>query len=278
MRRLFLFAGYDGQGLVGPALEYYVKELSRHGDIVFVMDNGCERRELEKLGKYVLHSMAERHEEYDFGSYKRAFAWASEHLELETYDFCYLVNDSVYGPLFNPGDCLEKMEHAGTDAFSLVLNPHRRHPHLQSWFIGMRPAVFLSAEFRSFMAGVARQKDKESVCILYETGFTALLDSSGFSYDGLYRIKGRRIYNDVGNLCEQGLPFFKKVAFTRHGGSLGRQVAGIMRRMDPELRKAVVEDAERLYGKDYLAWFLSGSSLGMIWRQMKYLSGKLARR
>ena len=45
--------------------------------------------------------MATRHSEYDFGSYKRAYNWAQENLDTAEYEFVYLVNDSVYGPLFD---------------------------------------------------------------------------------------------------------------------------------------------------------------------------------
>ena len=39
MKRLFLFAGYDRDGIVDDSLLWYLKSLSGLGDIVFVMDN-----------------------------------------------------------------------------------------------------------------------------------------------------------------------------------------------------------------------------------------------
>lgn len=275
MKRLFLFAGYDRLGSVGPALEYYIRSLSRYGDIITVMDNECPDTELSKLSGLVLHAEATRHGEYDFGSYKRAYFWASANLDLTSYDFCYLLNDSVYGPLYELGDCLDRMENLGSDAFGLVLNPHRRHPHLQSWFIGMGQSVFMSGEFLKFIGGVTAVADKESVCIVYETGFTEMLHSSGFSYAGLFRIPGRQIYNNVLRLYRNGLPFFKKAALTRHNGSLGAQVRQILDNLPPDLKDIITEDAGLVYGREYIAGFLSGSRMTMAGRYLRYLTDKL---
>ena len=144
-RRLFLFAGYNANGVIDDALVYYVRALSKFGDIVLYMDSDCGDTELKKLSKYVLYAHARRHGEYDFGSYKRAYIYAHDAHILGDYDFVYMVNDSVYGPLFDLGDTFNKLERLPTDAFGIVRNPHKTHPHIQSWFIGMRQSVFLSA-------------------------------------------------------------------------------------------------------------------------------------
>lgn len=274
-RRLFLFAGYDSQGIIGQPLEYYIRAVSEYGDIVFVTDNSCPEAELNKLEGLVLHSEASRHGEYDFGSYKRAYMWAAGNLDLTSYDFCYLINDSVYGPLYRLGPYLERMENLGTDAFALVMNPHRDSPHLQSWFIGMNRQTFLSREFSDFIISVTGQEDKTSVCIIYETGLTQMLHGCGFSYDGLYHIKGRRIYNRISPLYRKGLPFFKKAAMTRHGGSLGKQVRSVLGNISPALRRAIVADMDRLYGKGYADRFLSGGDVVMFLRYVRYLCGKI---
>ena len=172
MKRLFLFAGYDSQGVVGPSLLYYLQALAAYGDIVLTMDCDCPPGMLDRLTGTVLHAAAARHGEYDFGSYSRSYLWAKDNGVLDRYDVCYLVNDSVFGPLTDIGSYLTKMESLGTDAFGLVLNPHGSHPHLQSWFIGMHSDVFMSARFDSFISGVTVQKDKDAVCNLYETGLT----------------------------------------------------------------------------------------------------------
>ena len=276
MKRLFLVAGYDPQGIIGPSFIYYISALSAYGDVITVFDCDCTEDELRKLSPYVLHAEAERHREYDFGSYKRGYQWARTSGILEGYDFCYLVNDSVFGPLYSPGPYLERMENCGKDAFAIAMNPHRKHPHLQSWFIGMHRKVFLSDMFCRFISGVTAQKDKNAVCDLYETGLTNLFDSEGFSYDALFRVKGKKIYNAVETLCRLGLPFIKKSAFTRHGGSLGRQIRHILENTeDKALTSAVISDIDRLYGPGYWSRLTSCSRTGVCLRYFRYMINKL---
>lgn len=64
MKRLFLFAGYDAEGVVGPSLIYYVSALSGYGDVIVVMDNDSSPEEMRKLSGLVLHAEAGRHGEY----------------------------------------------------------------------------------------------------------------------------------------------------------------------------------------------------------------------
>ena len=224
MKRLFLFAFYDPQGIVGEAALRYLEALHGCGDIVLATDCDLQPGEAEKLSPLVLSFSAERHGEYDFGSYKRAFQQA----DLTGYDVLYLVNDSVVGPVYPLEPYLQRMDALGTDAFALVLNPSRKGRHLQSWFIGLKPAVFRASWFRDFLASVTTAPDKEEVCIRYETGLARELDARSIPYAGLYELKGKTVYNAVGRLCAAGFPFMKKSAFTRHGGSLGPAVARVL--------------------------------------------------
>lgn len=274
---MFLFAGYDGEGIVGPSLLTYLRALSAVGDVVFMMDNACPDGELAKMDGYVLHGGAEKHGEYDFGSYKRCYLWAAGNLDLSSYDYLYLVNDSVFGPLADMDPCLQKMEDLGVPAFSLVLNPHRRRPHLQSWFLGMSSEVFLSDYFQTFMLSVTRQEDKASVCELYENGFTNLLARKGVPFDGLFRISGKKIYNAVKPAFRRGLPFVKKSSFVRHNGSLGPQIGYILDRVPQDCREAIVSDACRLYGKGYVDSLIGMGPAESVLRYLGYLFRKIFR-
>lgn len=279
LRRLFLMAVYDRQGIVGQALEAYVRELSEYGDVVAVMDNTAVAGELEKLSPYVLHIDAVRHGEYDFGSYKRAFAWAAGHLSLSEYDVVYMVNDSVYGPLKPLGNYLERMEDMGTGAFAMVLNPHRCAPHLQSWFVGLRKEVFLSEWFSCFLEDVCPQESKEAVCVKYEMGLTELFRQHSVTCSALYRLRGKSFYNCVMASWKAGIPFIKKSSFTRHRGCLGRQIRRVLEHTsDKSVADAIRMDARRVMGSDYVEWLLGGTAVDMVLRYISYLSGKIIRR
>ena len=79
-KRLFIFGGYDKDGIVDGTLLYYLQALSELGDIVFNMDNDASDFELSKIKSIpnMLYVNAKRYGEYDFGSYKRGYAWAKE--------------------------------------------------------------------------------------------------------------------------------------------------------------------------------------------------------
>ena len=270
MKRLFLFAFYDPQGVVGEAALRYLEALRGLGDVVLATDCDLQPGEADKLAPRVLSYQAARHGEYDFGSYKRAFLAA----DLSGYDLVYLVNDSVVGPLRPLEPYLQRMEALGTDAFGLALNPSRHGRHLQSWFIGLKPAVFRAPWFREFLSGITAVGRKEDVCNRYENGLARALEAHSVPYAGLWELRGKSVYNAVDSLSRQGFPFLKKSAFTRHGGSLGPAVAKALSKAVPAMADAVIADMDRLYGEDYRRAFLTGGRLRAFGRYLGYLARK----
>ena len=274
MKRLFLFAFYDPQGVVGEAVLRYLEALHVLGDTVLAGDCDLQPGEGNKFAPLVVSYTASRHGEYDFGSYKRAYQQA----DLSGYDVVYLVNDSVVGPLQPLEPYLLRMEALGTDAFGFALNPSRHGRHLQSWFIGLKPSVFRASWFAEFLSGVEAVGRKEDVCIRYENGLARLLDAHSATYAGLWELRGKAVYNAVGRLSRQRFPFLKRSAFTRHGGSLGAAVAKTLAKADPVMADAVISDLDRLYGEEYRRWYLSATPLRAFGRYLRYLSGKLTGR
>lgn len=274
-KRLFLIAGYSAQNKVDASLVFMVKTLSNFGDIVLVMDSDVSKTELEKLSPYVIYAAAERHKEYDFGSYKRAYLYAKESDILSKYDFLYLVNDSIYGPLYPMESFFEQMENSSTDAFGLVQNPHKDHPHIQSWFIGMRQSVFMTKWFDEFMTSIVLQKSKGAITHLYEQGFTKLIEKNDKTWSCIYSIPGRGIYNDIKKVYRQGLPFMKKVAFTRHNGALGRQILYVLNHTNSEARNAIIAGAKDTFGEQYINWLLTKNPIKILVRNIKYFTKKI---
>ena len=278
-RRLFLFAAYDDSGVIGSSLLWYVSAISACGDIVFFGDCNYRPGELERLVKVadgrILFAAGEHHGEYDFGSYKRAWQWASSHFDTASYDYVYLLNDSVFGPLADIGGYFSRMEALGGAAFAMALNPRRRAHHLQSWFIGLDRKVFTTSWFNDFLLSVTGQESKINVCELYENGFTRLLDINGIHYGALFRLYGKSVYNASVRLFRKGFPFVKKSAFTRHNGSLGMRIRYILNHIPYDCRAAIVEDASRLYGTGYIASLLASNPLNVAVRYMSYLLAKV---
>ena len=275
-RRLFLFAAYAPSGKAGSSLEGYLRVLSGLGDIVFCADSVLDEGELGRIGRYVLHSEAVRHREYDFGSYRRDWLWAKENLPgFGGYDFIYLVNDSVYGPLRELEPLLENLESRDSGASCLVWFPHRRGGHMQSWFLGFGRKVFTAGWFGAFLESVTAEDGKNAVCVKYETGLTRLVMSQGITPAYAFAAPGKSIYNSPLKYVRKGLPFVKKSAFTRHGGSLGRQIAQIIEEFPSPEADAMVSEAAQCLGSGYIEKFINQSRLESARRYLLYLSGKL---
>ena len=275
MKRLFLFSAYSEDGSVGASVLHYVRVLSSFGDVVFRADNEISEEGIRLLKPLVSDVQGQRHGEYDFGSYKRAWQWACANLDVSGYDRLYMVNDSVFGPLMDMDTLFSRLEEGVPAASCLVYNPARKHPHMQSWFIGLGKEVFLAEYFSDFISGVKRMETKEQVCQLYEDGFTRLLMEKGIKPVFLFEARGRAIYNSPLSFCRKGLPFVKKVAWTRHNGSLGHQLVRIAEEFPGQGTEAMLSQAREMWGKEYVESLMHGGRLDSVRRYMKYLYGKL---
>lgn len=274
-KRLFLLAGYNALNKVDASLVFMVKSLSDLGDVILVMDSDIPKSELDKISNYVIYSDAVRHFEYDFGSYKRAYMYAKEKGLLQNYDIVYMVNDSVYGPVHPLNVSLNKMESFGTDAFGLVYNPHKKSPHIQSWFIGLKPSIFLSEWFDEFIKSITRQPSKGVITYVYEHGLSKKIRDHNNTIQCLYSAPGRSVYNDIKKLYDAGMPFIKKVAFTRHDGALGRQLMYVLNKTDSNAKDAIIKSAKETFGEEYMNWLLTRNPIKIMFRNIKYFIHKI---
>ncbi len=274
-RRLFLFAAYDPTGgVVDDALIMYVRALSEIGDVVLHMDNDAPKSELKKLQPYTLHAGAAKHGEYDFGSYKRAYIWARDNGILENYDWVYIVNDSMYGPLKPLEPILQEIECKKTDVVGIMYNCRKKRPHIQSWFVGFSQKTIQSPILQSFILGVEKQPTKGAVCRKYETGLTVLLNENGFSWACKYNYP-RGIYGKIRWLFNLGLPFFKKASFTHKRGAMGRQTLYILNHISPDARRAILENAIRVHGEKHVRWVLTNNPFKILFRKLNHTRIKL---
>lgn len=107
MKRAVVFAHYDKDCLIDDYVVYYIKALKEAGcDVVFVSCKELTQVELNKLNGLIINAITEKHDEYDFGSYKRGFLYLKPFLS--NYDELIFANDSCYGPLYPISEVFEK--------------------------------------------------------------------------------------------------------------------------------------------------------------------------
>ena len=271
-KRLFLFAGYNKDEIFDTALIYYVSTLSKYGDVILCMDNNIKKT--APLEKYTIKIIDIHHGEYDFGSYKRAFQYAFDNNLLQDYDNIYLVNDSVFGPLFDINPTLEKLEHLNTDAASLIISKHKTHEFMESWFIKLNKKIFNSKWFADFINSVKKQPTKAQITIKYEHGLSNIISKNGCSYGGIYVCHGRFTYNHPKKLFTHGCPFIKKACFTRHNGAIGKQLKYILNNCQMNTQLPIITTANQLYGQKYMDWLLTSNPIKIIIRKLKYIIQK----
>ena len=215
-KRLFIFASYDKFQRVDDTLIYYLNALSQLGDIVFYMDNDLQNNEIDKIKSIpnVLYARAKRHGEYDFGSYKRGYIWTRDNNLLSDYDWVYLVNDSVLGPVAPLKPIVQKLETSGADFTGMVgcTVPNSPH-HVQSWFIGMKADIVKSNIFNDFITNISQESDKTTIVYKYEMRLTQMLLQNGYKYTTVFQDSNANIYNNAAKVLEQGVPFIKKLSF-----------------------------------------------------------------
>lgn len=243
-RRLCLFAGYDPEGLVDDYVVDYLRELSRHADIHYYADCDMQPGELEKITELVKTAAAERHGEYDFGSYSRLakrVGWET----IEQYDELILANDSCY-LLRSLDHVFAKMDTKACDWWGMQAtkgmaatrkNPRNRflQPlpmtsvrmsmlsefesdyrydfHVGTYFVVYRKPVINDQQFRRLLGSVVAQEHKRNLILKYEIGLTRSLIARGFSFDtfveNLYPL--HPIYtNWYFRLLDEGFPFLKR--------------------------------------------------------------------
>ena len=218
-KRLFLFASYDKNNVVDDMVIHYIKHLSTLGDVIFVMDNDVPQSELKKIKNIdnVLYANASKHNEYDFGSYKRGYIWAKDNKILQKYDWIYLVNDSVYGPLNPLNNILSDLESRGADEIGMVENAEEFHPvHIQSWFLGVSKNIFSKKFFDDFMLNIKHEDCKWDIITKYEVRLSRLILRQGFNFSAFIKnsVKGKKniIYAHPISALINGVPFIKKAA------------------------------------------------------------------
>ena len=188
MKRLCVFAHWDRDNIIDDYVIYYLKALKEVCEtIIFVSDCNLDSNETNKLNNIADFVLAQKHGEYDFGSYKRGFLFAKEK-GLE-FNELLLVNDSCYGPFYPLKPIFDKMGNKKCDFWGMIQNSYGvkftskglqsyYKPHLQSYFINLKQPTF--QVFEKFIKKVKKESSKEEIVINYEMGLTSILQNAGF--------------------------------------------------------------------------------------------------
>lgn len=193
MKRAVVFAHYDKDNIIDDYVIYYLKSLKQISQYIILV-SCCELSEIEKskLDGICNFVIAEKHEEYDFGSYKRGF-FHIYNLEQEFEELVF-VNDSCYGPIDSLVPVFDKMGAVNCDFWGMTLNKfgfkkqsnkyvQAKSLHLQSYFLVFKQNVFTDKEFIEFIKSIKHEENKKDIILNYELGLTKTLVKKGFKLE-----------------------------------------------------------------------------------------------
>lgn len=182
-----IFAAYSADGSVSDYVISYLKALKEVSpNIIFITDNKIQRKEIKKLAPYTNHIIAQRHGEYDWGSFKRGVeilkqqGWLTNpETASKKEPLLIFANDSslLVAPTLTP--ILSEMAKRETDFWGITANKDGMY-HLQSYFLAFTPKVYQSLEFRSYLQAVKAEKDGLTVAYRYEVPLTSFLENLGY--------------------------------------------------------------------------------------------------
>lgn len=179
MKRLAIFAFYNGKGLINDYVVTYLKYLKEVSDsIIFVADNEPNVKDLSKIFQLVSHIESYHHGEYDFGSYKIGFRYAKEHYLLDDVDEIILCNDSCFC-VDSLKPAFDKMSTKPCDFWSMTAS-NEYEPHLQSFFLVVKKKLFNSEVFSNYLDNVKHLDSFLEIVNTYEIPLKKTFEKEGF--------------------------------------------------------------------------------------------------
>lgn len=277
-RRLCLFAHYHQHGLVAPHVLHYLRALRDAGFVTVVLSTatidaaGC--KSLREVGvELILRENAGM----DFGGWIEA---CRRFFPIEA-DLLLLANDSVYGPLSDLSVFVDKLLAQDGDFYGAVESLEVA-PHLQSWFVLLRPTAYRSRAFAKLMCTPMPEiPDKLSLVKRYEIGLTQQLVSAGLRYRAAFSLAGRQgvarryPYNPAHllwrDMIEAGVPFLKVelLRLNKMGVTDTSDWAAIVSAREPALLPLIQSDLAQRGTQTRPDFFAMGSLPRIYWPEVR---------
>lgn len=200
VKRVCLFACYSSDGGFSEETVHLLEKVRGVTDcIILVGDCGVDEEQFEKIKHLVCYAEFERHLEYDFGSYKRAFAYAENSGLLKSAQEILVCNDSIVGPCGDLQSFFDSRKADGNpDFYGITVNNFGFRnttsngnslysPHIQSYFFTITRRIFNSDYWKNFIYSVRSEDHKVDIIRNYEMGMSKLLEAHGHPPKSMYK-------------------------------------------------------------------------------------------
>ncbi|TCQ02855.1 rhamnan synthesis F family protein [Sphingomonas sp. PP-CC-3A-396] len=253
-RRLCLFAHYHQDAIVAEHVLHYLRALAAAGFTILVLSTSpLSEEECGKLRAVGAEVVLRENRGMDFGG------WIEACLSLFPIEaeLLLLANDSVYAPLGDLPAFVEGLIDTDADFYG-ALESLEVAPHLQSWFVLLRPSAYNSDAFVALMRKPMPEMDSKLALVLrYEIGLTQNLTAAGLRYHTAFTLAGRGgiagvlPYNPAHllwrPLIEAGVPFLKIEALRLNLMRIGNigQWRDVVAHRAPDMVAPIKEDLAR---------------------------------
>jgi hypothetical protein len=185
---------------------YTCERLKKAGFSVLTVSN-CPLRDsdLMKLQNFCFAIMERPNFGYDFGGYRDGLLYLKDlNVDLKKV---FIINDSVWFPIFEDSSFFDSMEESKSDIFGGVLAKDK-FEHIQSYSILFNEGVLKSPDFFHFWNNLLIASDHRWTILNCELLLTEWFKKRGFSIDAAYRgygIPNNDIYAVASKLSMQEL-------------------------------------------------------------------------
>lgn len=182
MTRLLLYVHFDRDGLLDPHVVFQISRLAEEGfSIVFISNSPLDEESQQLLSPLVSRLVLRPNRGFDFGAWRDVIL-AMGRDALAQWDELVLMNSTCYGPLCSLMPIFECMMEKGYDFWGLTQHEAAEgfEAHVQSYFMVLRRAVFLSEVFFQFWHSLVDSESVMETVVKSEIGFSQALVHAGF--------------------------------------------------------------------------------------------------
>ena len=182
--RVAVFVHFDRQGMVHDFVLHYLAEIAQAGFTTVFVSNAprLDPESIDRLSPLCGAILRRANVGMDFGAYKDGIAALPR---LDRLEALLLANDSVYGPFYDLGDVIGRMNLAEADVWGITDSWERRF-HLQSYFVLFGRRALSHGAFAPFWSRVRYVQAKSWIIGHYEIGLTRHLVRSGLRCRALF--------------------------------------------------------------------------------------------
>lgn len=243
--RTAIVASYFSGGVIPESLIYLLKGIREVADnIVIIGDCLVMPGELDRLSGLVTIAKFERHEQYDFGSYRRGYELAKSNglLSSEIADELIICNDSNFGPVYPLSEMFSAMKSREDDFWGITGYDFFGIKHVSSYFYVMRRTIIDDPTLETFLDGVKGILPRDQVIVRYELKLTKALEDQGFKYSTYVPfgvVKGSPAKYPVTMLKKFRDPMIKVKVVNGDSYENVKTALSIISKVNPELRKLI---------------------------------------